>query len=54
MSHPVQDGARKLNANTVHCMEIDRRQDQFRAAVRDKKDRADVRYEYTTWFQEAP
>ena len=37
MSHPVQDGARSLNANTVHYMEIDRHKNQFHAAVKDKE-----------------
>ena len=48
MSHPVQDGARSLNANTVHYIGIDRRKKYFRAVVRDKEGKAEVRYEDNT------
>jgi hypothetical protein len=53
MSHPVQDGARSLNANTVHYIGSDRHRNQFHAVVRDKVGKVEARYEDNTQFQEA-
>ena len=48
MSHPVQDGARSLNANTVHYIGTDRHKKYFQAVVRDKEGKLEARYKDNT------
>ena len=48
MSHPVQDGVKSLNANTVYYIGTDRHRNQFHAAVRDKEGKLEARYEDKT------
>jgi hypothetical protein len=48
MSHPVQDGARSLNAKTVRYIGTDRHRNQFHVVVRDKEGNVEARYEDDT------
>jgi hypothetical protein len=45
MLHPVQDGARSLNANTMHYIGTERHRNQFHVVVRDKEGNVKARYE---------
>jgi hypothetical protein len=48
MAHPVQDGARSLNVDTVYDIGIDRHKKYFHTVARDKEGTAKVRYEDNT------